>query len=65
MYKVLPGLFYMLLQCIFHQFSYSAFQLPMEIHVSFFPSKFQIYMLFYPEKDNCKVIIIFSRENIE
>lgn len=65
MYKVLPGLFCMLLQCIFLPFSYSAFQLCMEIHEVFFPNEFQMYMLFYTEKDNCKAIIIFSTENTE
>lgn len=34
-------------------------QLCMEIHGVFFPSKFQVYMLFYTEKDNCKIIIRF------
>lgn len=53
------------MQCIFHQFSYSPFQLHMEIHGVFFPNNFQMYMLFCTEKDNCKVTVIFSSENME
>lgn len=37
----------------------------MEIHGVYFPNKFQMYMLFYTEKDNGKVIIIFSSKNTE